>query len=125
MLHALGKEGYHLTHTPGKQDVQSIDQQAHTGQEYQAAAIHPIVASQPTPSPQNTHEPNKRWYRRIPWWKLLEGLGIVGVIWYAGITHLQWRDLRHNFEANERAWISIEYDGIPDIDETSVISSLK
>jgi hypothetical protein len=44
--------------------------------------------------------------RRLRWWK--ERLELVA--WLAGvaiafITYLQWRDLRHNFEVNERALI--------------------
>jgi hypothetical protein len=108
MLHALGKEGYHLTSAPGKQDAQAIDQQTHARQEHHATDIHLAVGSQSTPSTQDEREPKKRWYCRIPWWKILEGLGIIGVIWYAAVSHIQWRDLRHNFEIDQRSWVMAE-----------------
>ena len=55
----------------------------------------------------NTH--SKPWYRTLGGWKLrLEVFAIPFVMLYAVVSYLQWRDLRGNFELNERAWISPE-----------------
>jgi hypothetical protein len=39
----------------------------------------------------------------------ITAIGVVGAFVYAGITYLQWRDLQHNFEADERAWIAFNF----------------
>lgn len=45
--------------------------------------------------------------RSFNWKRSLEITGIVAGIGYAGVTYLQWRDLRHNFEVDERALLKI------------------
>lgn len=77
-------------------------------------------------APTNSHEsmkpsdqPIPRW-RRIwgvivrmckwpHWWKAIQTLGIAAAILYAAVSYEQWRDLRHNFEADQRSWIRILY----------------
>lgn len=62
---------------------------------------------------------------------VVEWVTLVFVIVYAGITgwiayinHSQWKDLRHNFAAQERAWIEIkEVDPPPKIDEDTVFNA--
>jgi len=52
---------------------------------------------------------------RKPWWKTaLKISGVVAAIVYTVTTVVQWKDLRRNFEADERAWIKIQY-GWPDL----------
>lgn len=49
-----------------------------------------------------------RWIKRIFLKKDgLERLGIAAGILYAAVTLIQWRDLRHNFKVDQRAWIGI------------------
>jgi hypothetical protein len=43
---------------------------------------------------------------------LFTGIAAGGAVIYALITYHQWRDLRHNFEADERAWLKVEV-GMP------------
>ena len=40
--------------------------------------------------------------------EILEGVGIAAGIGYAFVTYLQWKDLRHNFQVSERAWLKLE-----------------
>jgi hypothetical protein len=68
------------------------------------------------PTPEDSAESHTPGGKRIPWWarwrswkEVLEGIGIVAAILYACITYFQWRDLRHNFEAGERAWVKLGY----------------
>ncbi|HUI76834.1 MAG TPA: hypothetical protein VLY24_02935 [Bryobacteraceae bacterium] len=41
------------------------------------------------------------------WKTLLECIAIPFAIGYAAVTYQQWRDLRHNFEVDQRAWLKI------------------
>jgi hypothetical protein len=68
--------------------------------------VHPVVVAESRPTAAGSKEPKKRWYRRIPWWRVLEGIGILSVIAYAVLTYLQWHDLRSNFKLEQRAWIA-------------------
>ena len=43
---------------------------------------------------------------------LFAGIAAGGAIFYAGIAYRQWRDLRHNFAVDERAWLKVEV-GMP------------
>jgi hypothetical protein len=49
------------------------------------------------------------WWRRFGWWNFVTRIGILGGIGYAIVTYIQWRDLRRNFEAEQRAWVTIDY----------------
>jgi hypothetical protein len=40
--------------------------------------------------------------------------GLTG--WYAWVAYRQWKDLRHNFETDERAWIALSFSFTPDED---------
>jgi hypothetical protein len=47
------------------------------------------------------------WWRRWAFYKgLIEILGLCGLGFYCFVTYKQWSDLGHNFETDERAWIS-------------------
>jgi hypothetical protein len=103
----------------GKHHNKAVEQQGHSDQKSEDA---PWPTAIIPPTPKNTGDSKrgsdtpipwwKRTLRRISgkalrwnWWRVPEGLGIIAVIWYAAITHLQWQDLRHNFEADQRAWV--------------------
>lgn len=47
-----------------------------------------------------------RTAQRLNW---ISGIGVAGAVVYAVITYFQWRDLRHNFEIDERAWIKVAF----------------
>jgi hypothetical protein len=47
------------------------------------------------------HEPTPRW------WRVIEGIGIAAVVFYAFITWCMWRDSHNNFIADERAWVNV------------------
>ncbi len=48
------------------------------------------------------------WYRNWGgfWKRALEILAVLGLGVYCTLTFMQWRDFRHNFETDERGWIS-------------------
>jgi hypothetical protein len=65
-------------------------------------------ASKPEPKT-TTPEPVKQkpWrHKTFEWWKArVEFVGIFFAIGYAIVTYMQWYDLRHNFEVDQRAWV--------------------
>jgi hypothetical protein len=113
---ALENIVHQLRDTPREQYKQADIQQNDANPEYHPTKIHPVVASETTPAAQHAQEPKRRWYRSFPWWNLLEGLGVVAVIAYAWITYLQWQDLRHNFEIDQRAWLKISVSHPPTLE---------
>lgn len=106
------KKRQHLPNAPGKGDIQTVGDQNNAGQKEKeggAAQVNGRTAAQMTPTPHQAAQPHKKWYKAVRWWKLWEGLGIAAVIGYAGITYVQWQDLRHNFEVDQRSWLRTEY----------------
>ena len=104
---------------PRQNDQTGIGEQKNPSQEGQET---PWQSSIIPPAPANRKNPKKAsdqsapWWKRcvkkvigLNWWRILEGLGIVSVIAYASVTYLQWHDLRHNFEVDQRAWVKIGY----------------
>jgi len=58
------------------------------------------------PTPGQPNGPKKKWYESPEGWKLaIEGLTLIAVVVYAVVTYYQWRDLRCNFAAEQRAWV--------------------
>ncbi len=83
-------------------------QSAATQEEYAAIGKAFLSSHEPTPA-KYPEKPKKRFYKTFDWWKkVVEIIAIPFAIGYAIITYFQWRDLRHNFEADERAWIKAE-----------------
>jgi hypothetical protein len=59
-----------------------------------------------TPNLSDPNQSQRPWYKTVDGWKtVLELVGIPFAIAYAIITFFQWRDLRHNFKVEQRAWI--------------------
>ena len=88
-----------------KKNPDSPIKHANTDVNGDPADIDSIVASESKAS----HQSQGSWYNRSPWWKLLQAMGVVSAIILADLTYLQWRDLRHNFEFEQRAWLKTEY----------------
>jgi hypothetical protein len=57
---------------------------------------------------------NLFWHR---WTALFTALAFIAAAIYAGITYQQWRDLRHNFEIDQRAWLKIGISVWPELIE--------
>lgn len=63
------------------------------------------------PTATNTNKAKKPWYKTLEGWKArLEIAAIPFIIGYAVVTFFQWRDLRHNFEVDQRGWIKVNVD---------------
>lgn len=107
---------YDLTGTPWEDDQHSAPEQKNTQEEDQPGVRSLAV---PVAAPKNTEHTKRRNTKPIPWWKkallkirewlTLKNIGILAVIVYAIVTYLQWKDLRHNFEVDQRSWLKIGY----------------
>ena len=106
-----------LANAPRQQDDRSPSDQSHTRQKDNGAEPEPSRPSNIIPAHQHTEAPQQEWYKTFGWrilrfvwsFRFLEGIGIIAVIVYTSLTWLQWRDLRHNFEVDQRAWIKPLY----------------
>jgi len=109
--------------TPRKQDPASIGPQPASKNE---SVDTPGLAALVPPTPANPKKAKQSGETRRPWRKRLwrwikriflkrdrlEKIGIMAGIIYAVVTVAQWRDLRHNFEVDQRAWLKAET-GLP------------
>jgi hypothetical protein len=95
--------------TPGQENETPDSPENHSTEEgYTAPRQQPSVSKIPSP-PNNSRQPKQRWYKTMRGWKVvLEIIAIPFALGYAVITYFQWRDLRHNFEAEQRAWLKVE-----------------
>jgi len=60
------------------------------------------------PSPQDTGSTTGAKKNSIPWWRIVEGIGILAAGVVAVVNGLQWRDANRNFRIDQRPWIRIE-----------------
>ena len=117
MLHALCKEGYHLTHAPGEQHEAGIGPQNAATHEGDGAIREGCLIPAPKipPSPGNPPKPEQPRYKTIQGWKsglelpkvLFEIIAIPFAVGYAIVTYCQWQDLHDNFEVSQRAYVMI------------------
>lgn len=57
-------------------------------------------------TPNHTDNPKNKWYKTSQGWiSVLKVASMVAGIAYALVTFYQWRDLRHNFVVDSRAWV--------------------
>ena len=95
-------------HKPRKKPVQSQTPQDAASEKDNAADREVSLVPQVPPTPDNAEKSHNRWYQTLAGWKvMLEIVGIPFAIAYAVVTFFQWRDLRHNFEVDQRAWLKI------------------
>src|ERR1022692_1442745 len=93
---------YLNVHASQEKNKKPVSREANPREENEHAAS-PLVG-QANPAPHSSQTTQKRWYQAFPWWKVLEGTAFAFGIFYAVVTFWQWRDLRHNFKVDERAW---------------------
>lgn len=87
-----------------KQDIAGIRKQENAYQENNATTL-PILVER---TPRDTTQAANTAKQSKPFWKpTLEIIGIVAGIGYALVTFFQWRDLKHNFVTDERAWVNV------------------
>jgi hypothetical protein len=106
-----------LRDAPWKQNKTSIAPQNTSEGKSDGAIREDIFIPPPNvpPSPCNPPQPEYPWYKTFQGWKpkldaakiILEVVAIPFAIAYAVVTALQWRDLRHNFATDERAWVKV------------------
>ncbi len=103
-------------HAPRKKNQQTPTPQDNTEKEADTAPGQPPLITNVPPATPNCTESNKRkdgpahWWRTWGTWKrVLEVAAAISVVVYAALTYLQWHDLRHNFEVDQRAWIKVTY----------------
>lgn len=86
-------------------------------------------SSKSGPDTDNENRVATRWYQSPRWWsgllkiskRGLEALGILFAIGYAIVTYFEWKDLRHNFEVEQRAWIKAEVNMPATLDPKDVV----
>ena len=95
---------------PWKDDQASIGPQDTASKENNSTGGKSTIAPHVDPSPSNSQQAKQPWYKTMSGWKaLLEVIAIPCAIGYAVVTYFQWRDIRHNFEADQRAWIRVQW----------------
>lgn len=79
----------------------------------------------PTDAPGDTQKPKNPGNRPVPrrsriqsvvarvfswprWKRTFEFIGVAAAVFYAVVSYNQWRDLRHNFEVSQRAWLGVD-----------------
>src|SRR5579875_1404406 len=68
-----------------------------------------------------SNQPKKKWYQSWEWWKrVIETVGAGAVLWYAVVTHYQWRDSHNAFLADERPYIKADIGRPPIAAETPI-----
>jgi hypothetical protein len=88
--------------TPREHEA-GVSPQQHPSEKDNATQRGPALAPKVEPP---SRDPRKPWYKTLQGWKVrLEVIAIPFAIVYAVVTCLQWRDLRQNFEAEQRAWV--------------------
>jgi hypothetical protein len=104
-----------LTHqAPPRQECRkSNDEKQDTKEKDGTTDAHVTATPKPTPPIKHAAESDDHWYKRFPWWKCWEGLGILSVIAYAVITYWLWSDANTNFKTDQRAWVGFTHLEIP------------
>lgn len=75
-------------------------------QEDHAAQWQAALKHQVPPAPKDSEQSQKPWHKTLNGWKTLaELVAIPFAIGYAIVTFCQWRDLRHNFEVDQRPYV--------------------
>jgi len=97
-------------HTPRQQYETAVGPQDHPTQEHATTQGKMPLGAHISPTPYAKEKTKHRWYRPFEWWKSrLEIIAIFAGVGYAFVTYFQWRDLHHNFEVDQRAWIKVDY----------------
>jgi hypothetical protein len=103
----VGKLQHEREASTGPQQTTSQEQDPVEGQQ--------LLRLELPPGPRDASQSRRPWYKSLERWKaIFELVGIPFAIGYAIVTFFQWRDLRHNFEADERAWLNITI-AMPDV----------
>ena len=93
---------------PRQQHNPAVEDQAYSNNATDPASGKMALDFHVRPSPKQQPGPQKKRYQSFDWWKSrLEVAAYIFAVVYAVITYFQWRDLRHNFMVDERAWVKI------------------
>lgn len=122
---ALEKLVHELQNAPRKQNEEAVTDPGHAQQHHNEVQSNPPVSPQGNPPDTKGRDSKQKWYNSAQWWKSLrnhpfqwwkeraEIVALVAGIGYAVVTYWQWRDLRHNFQVEQRAWIQLTTPLIP------------
>ena len=103
---ALEKLVHDLRDAPRQQDQTGIRPESYTTKESYPGIGQTSAIPHIDPTPRTTNKSKHPSYKTIEWWKpRLEILALFFGMGYAVVTYFQWRDLRRNFEADQRAWL--------------------
>jgi hypothetical protein len=126
IISELEKISHSLTRAPGKQNETSISPQQTPSQENNPRPREPRAITQVGPTQTNTEQAKYPWYTTLEGWKIIaELIAIPFAIGYAVVTYFQWKDLRHNFEVDQRALVKIGFDIPNAIDPVATLGALQ
>jgi hypothetical protein len=117
----------HLEHlnAPRQQNKTGESPQNASGDKGDPTPRQPATVKQTPAAPLDASESQQPWYKTIQgWYYMLAIIGIPFAIGYAFVTYLQWRDLRHNFEVDRRAWIKIKLDWDPSVPADTLVAKI-
>jgi hypothetical protein len=110
---------------PRQDNHAPVSKEANTQQQEEPASItvpEEHATTDTNDSQQATDNPFPWWSRawrivirvvKWPRWKAcIEFLALIGGIVYAAVTVAQWKDLRHNFQTDERSWVNPTFKGM-------------
>jgi hypothetical protein len=123
---SLEKIVHKLANAPREQTQESVGQKHNAKQEGKDARA--TIAIIPYRSEDSRISPTPWWKRafhgigKLRWYKILQTGGVIAGIGYAVVTFWQWRDLRHNFQVDQRAWIkaTVIWTGFPSTEQTLI-----
>jgi hypothetical protein len=102
-----------LRDAPWKHDKRSDGPGGNSVDEYDGAQRQmPVITPAPRDSKKSTATQNDTapwWKQWKPWKRILGVIGIAAGIGYAITNYFQWRDLRHNFESDQRSMAKVSY----------------
>jgi hypothetical protein len=115
------RKSMNLFHKPRQQNSKTANTQENSQEKDEAITSVITTTSKIEPAPLKRHDSDDCHQQPTPWyWRLLEGIGIVFGIIYAIVALCQWRDLRQNFEVDQRAWLKV----VPIFPQKITIASL-
>jgi hypothetical protein len=104
---ALEKLVHALRNTPGKQNHESVGNAHETDGECNRLSEGAPGLTDRKPDPKRTDDTQKKWYETFKGWKSrIQFAALIAGIGYAVVTYFEWKDLRHNFEVDQRPWIT-------------------
>lgn len=115
-----------VDNTPKQQYIGTISKQEETNGKGNSVPNSTPININIYPTPKHPNDPQYKWYKSPQRWKFIfEVISVFALVAYAIVTFYQWRDLRHNFMIDNRAWVMpFEYKRTTDFTKNVVGANL-